>query len=332
MTLADPPPPPSGRSVFDAASIVPARDFVTVLGPDDVRELEAAASPIVARGEGALLELAATGARAFPLPSLGKRLLALRAELLGALGFAVLRGLPVSRYTPLEVATLLLGMGTHVGLPRRQNTQGDLLGHVCDLGLTSADPSVRIYQTRERQTFHTDSCDVVALLCLREAMEGGDSLVVSAGAVYRDLHRRDPALLRRLLSPMAHDRRGELPPNAAPFFLLPVFSWFERELTVFYQRQYIESAQRFSAAPRLHRRTSRPSIFLIRSPTIRRCTCGCASCRATCSSSTTTGFSTTAWPSSTIRGQDARVICSVCGSAAGEPDRSRLPSPRGTDR
>ncbi len=40
---------------------------------------------------------------------------------------------------------------------------GHLLGHVTDLGLTGADPSVRIYQTAERQTFHTDRCDLTCL-------------------------------------------------------------------------------------------------------------------------------------------------------------------------
>ena len=36
-----------------------------------------------------------------------------------------------------------------------------------------------------------------------------------------------------------------------PFFEIPVFSWHEGYLTVCYQRQYIESAQRFDGAMRL---------------------------------------------------------------------------------
>ena len=39
-------------------------------------------------------------------------------------------------------------------------------------GLASDDPNTRIYQTRERQTHHTDSCDVVGLLCLRRRKVG----------------------------------------------------------------------------------------------------------------------------------------------------------------
>jgi hypothetical protein len=227
------------------------RDLPARLDEADVTELEAAARPYVARGEAVLHELPHLSAEGFPLPRIGPRLVALRKELLYGLGFALLSGLPVERHSPLELATIFMGIGAHLGSARCQNAAGHVLGHVCDLGRSSADPNVRIYQTRERQTFHTDSCDVVGLLSLRQAKTGGDSLLVSGGAIYNELHRTRPDLLARLMRPMAHDRRGEVPGGMAPFFLLPVFSWFEGELTVFYQRQYIESAQRFEDAPPL---------------------------------------------------------------------------------
>ena len=132
---------------------------------------------------------------------------------------------------------------------RLQNKLGHVLGHVAYLGLKSVDPNVRLYQTSERQTFHTDSCDVVALLCLRPAMQGGISSIVSAAAVFEEMRRLRPDLLQRLLIPMAHDRRGEVPPGQKPFYLIPVFSLFEGNLTVMYQRQYLDSAQRFPDAP-----------------------------------------------------------------------------------
>jgi hypothetical protein len=58
-----------------------------------------------------------------------------------------------------------------------------------DLGLASNDPNVRIYQTHERQTFHTDSCDIVGLLCLKTAKSGGLSALVSST---HDLQRDAP--------------------------------------------------------------------------------------------------------------------------------------------
>ncbi|KXZ44802.1 hypothetical protein GPECTOR_62g917 [Gonium pectorale] len=96
-----------------------------------------------------------------------------------------------------------------------------------------------------------DSCDVVGLLCLREAASGGDSLLVSADTLFNELRSAAPHLAARLLAPMPHDRRGEVPAGQLPFFDIPVFSWFEEQLTVFYQRQYFDSAQRFPEARRL---------------------------------------------------------------------------------
>ena len=85
----------------------------------------------------------------------------LRHELLNGRGFALIRGLKIGNLTEREVGILFFGLGSYFGNARSQNAAGELLGHVKDIGVSSLDNSVRIYQTNERQTFHTDSCDVV---------------------------------------------------------------------------------------------------------------------------------------------------------------------------
>jgi len=60
-----------------------------------------------------------------------------------------------------------------------------------------------------------------------------------------------PELAACLFEPVATDRRGEVPPGAKPYFEIPVFNWFASRLSVIYQRQYIDSAQRFPDVPRL---------------------------------------------------------------------------------
>ena len=50
---------------------------------------------------------------------------------------------------------------------------------------------------------------------------------------------------------MATDRRGEVPEGQKPYFEIPLFNWHKGFLTALYQRQYIDSAQRFADAPRL---------------------------------------------------------------------------------
>mgnify|MGYP003676150441 FL=1 len=163
----------------------------------------------------------------------------------------MLRGLPVEQYEQQFAATIFCGIGAHLGSARSQNAQGHILGHVRNTGASSSDPNARIYQTAERQSFHTDSADVVGLLCLRVAKQGGESLLVSAESIYNRMRELRPDLLARLFEPIATDRRGEIPEGAKPYMEIPVLNWYQGFLTVFYQRQYIDSAQRFEEAPRL---------------------------------------------------------------------------------
>ena len=223
------------------------RAWLYHLSADDIFELENAARHYLALQR----DVGEITAAEFPLASLADRLQALKKKLLHGNGMEVLRGLPIAHYSQEFAATVFCGIGAHLGSARSQNAAGHILGHVRDLGASSKDPNTRIYQTAERQTFHTDSADVVGLLCIREAKEGGQSLLVSAESIYNRMRALRPDLLEKLFDPIATDRRGEIPQGAQPWMSIPPLSWHEGRLTVFYQRQYIDSAQRFEAAMRL---------------------------------------------------------------------------------
>ena len=243
----DLPPVQTGPAAWLGPEMAARRDWVEVLSPAEVAEVEVAARSLSDRNA----DIASISATAFVLPTLAPRLANICAELLHGRGFVLLRGLPVQHW-PLQLsAAAFVGIGSHFGPAVSQNAQGHVLGHVRDLGLSSDDPHVRIYQTAERQTFHTDSCDVVGLLCLQTARVGGDSALVSSSTLWNEMRARRPDLARLLLQPIATDRRGEVPAGELPFFTIPVFNWFEGQLSAIYQRQYIESAQRFEQAPRL---------------------------------------------------------------------------------
>ena len=186
-----------------------------------------------------------------PLPTLAPRLEGLLKEVLNGRGFVLIKGLPVERWTKRQAAIAFLIIGAHLGNLRMQNAEGHLLGHVRDLGRSSDDPNTRIYQTRERQTHHTDSCDVVGLLCLRAAKSGGLSSLVSSTTIFNEMRRRRPDLLKILMDPIETDRRGEVPEVAKPYFTIPVFNYHEGLVSAIYQRQYIESARRFADVPPL---------------------------------------------------------------------------------
>ena len=110
-----------------------------------------------------------------------------------ALAFSFCAACPCGKRSPTYPATVFRGLGAHLGNARSQNADGHLLGHVRDDGEDANDPNTRIYRTSARQTFHTDSADVVGLLCIRAAKSGGESLLVSAESIY---HRMMPPSVR----------------------------------------------------------------------------------------------------------------------------------------
>jgi len=236
-----------GPSAWYGPPMAPRTDWIEPLADEEIAEIESAMRTFGEAG----LESAALRREDFPLPTLGPRLRRILAEVLHGRGFVLLRGLPVQAWGPRQSALAFLGLGLHLGNLRSQNAQGHLLGHVRDQGLSSRDPTVRIYQTRERQNYHTDSCDVVGLLCLHPARSGGLSSLVSTVTIFNELRRRRPDLARVLFEPLETDRRGEVPPGQKPFFRIPVFNWHAGLQTTIYHRPYIESARRFADVPPL---------------------------------------------------------------------------------
>ncbi len=221
------------------------RDWLVELSAADVAEIEAA---VGATRDHELLDI---DARSFALPTLAPRLLALREEIVWGRGFVQLRGLPVERWSMRDAAAAYWGLGTHLGRAVSQNAKGHVLGHVRDLGLSATDSNARVYQTTARQFFHTDSCDIVGLLCLKTAREGGLSCLVSSAAVYNRLLARRPDLVAELLRPVCIDRRGEAHRDGRGWWRAAVLNLHEGHLIAIYTRRYIESAQRFPEVPRL---------------------------------------------------------------------------------
>jgi Taurine catabolism dioxygenase TauD, TfdA family len=219
------------------------------LSPSEITEIEAAVREVKTRR----LDIADIRREDFRLPTLGPALERLCAEVLDGRGFVLLRGMPVEDRPIADSATAFWGIGTYFGNARSQNAKGHLLGHVYDLGLglSATNPNLRSYATAERQNFHIDRCDVVALLCLRRAKSGGLSTIVSSMAVHNAMAARQPDLLDRLYRSFPVDRRGEVPEGKAPFYEAPVFNVHAGYVSVLYSRLHIGSAQRFPAARRL---------------------------------------------------------------------------------
>ena len=237
-----------GAAVWRGPEMAARDDWIETFSAAELAEIEAAAGPL-ADGQ---VDIATISPQQFNLPTLAPRLARIRHKLLQGRGFVLLRGLPVQRWSLRQSATAFYGLGTHFGAARAQNAKGHLLGHVYDLGLDIGKPSTRYYQTNRELEYHTDSCDIVGLLCLKTSKAGGASRLVSSVTLHDTMLLRRPQLWRALFKPFPTDRRGEVPPGALPWFELPVFNWHKGYLSTIYSGQYIRSAQvNFPAARRL---------------------------------------------------------------------------------
>ena len=187
----------------------------------------------------------------FPMPRVAQRLAPVRRELLSGRGFHLFRGLPVQRYTIRQAAIAYWALGAHIGDPVSQNGKGHVLGHVTNLGLNYADPEVRGYQTNARLPYHTDTSDVVGLLCLRTSKSGGLSSLVSSTSVWNELVRSRPDHARTVMQEFHRTRWGEIPAGRKPYSSAPLFAPAGGRMIATYVRSAIAKAQAMPEVPRL---------------------------------------------------------------------------------
>ncbi|MGD9996363.1 MAG: TauD/TfdA family dioxygenase [Ilumatobacteraceae bacterium] len=165
-------------------------------------------------------------------------------------GLLLLRGFPIDLLDPALVEVAYAGLCNHFGTLVPQNAAGELLTHIRDDRLGQTGPHIRKYRTNERQDFHTDGADVIALLCLHRARTGGESMVVSSLALYNELLRRRPDLLEVLYLPFHWDRQGDDAVGDRWFRLAPINDLPDGP-RLFYLGWYIRDAQRHQDVPRL---------------------------------------------------------------------------------
>ncbi len=188
----------------------------------------------------------------FPLPILGARLRRIEKELIDGRGFVLIRGIPRRRYDNDEMCMLYWGIGMHLGKPWPQNKRGHVLGDVIDQGKRPDDQTSRGNEIGGIAfPYHSDGADLVGLMCLQTAREGGTSTVCNAVAIHNDLVRTRPELAAALYEPQPYDFRGEEPEGGRPWYEVPVFTRWGKRLFVRYIRPYILASQRHDSAPRI---------------------------------------------------------------------------------
>ncbi|KZF24353.1 Clavaminate synthase-like protein [Xylona heveae TC161] len=217
--------------------------------PEQIEELSDAADAFLANG----LPLTGISKETFPLPHLSAFLESVRSELVDGRGFILFKGFPTWAWGNHKSAVAYMGLGTYLGYFVSQNGRGHVLGHVKDLG---EDPTqidkVRIYRTNARQFFHADDADLVGLLCIARALEGGESDIVSSHHVFNVLQAERPDVVRTLTEPIWYfDRKGETSRGQDDYIRTSVFYLEKGENGRVYTKwdpYYVRSLTRFSDA------------------------------------------------------------------------------------
>ena len=194
----------------------------------------------------------------FALPSAKAFFDDVREELENGSGMVSMRGLDVGRYDAEQLRRIWYGLGSHLGTPMFQNYRGEVMREIKDEGMgvgaklygATVDASGKQFLSSGARTlspgqlrFHTDRCDVVGLLCVRQASEGGISKLASSATVYNEMLKRRPDLHALLCQPIARTRFGEEAGGEHVVYNLPVFGVRDGKLTSHFSLTYIENAQ-----------------------------------------------------------------------------------------
>ena len=236
----------TGKAAWYGSDLANEAGWAHTFTTAEVAELEAAAKASAGRDTATLTEAD------LPLPSLEPILRDVRQSVVDGRGFALLRGLPVERWSKDITARAYWAIGLRIGRAVVQNRHGHVLGHVRDIGGDVNAPTQRGYQSAANLPFHTDiGAEVVGLFCLKPAKAGGRSSIVSAATIWNEIVVRRPDLAKVLTEPFYRDRRGDETEGQKPWYAMPVFMPAGGRMAVAYVRRFIESCQRFGDVPRL---------------------------------------------------------------------------------
>ncbi|HVZ45595.1 MAG TPA: TauD/TfdA family dioxygenase [Ramlibacter sp.] len=240
-------PVQQGRHVWSGTELAQSTDWITTFTASEADDVLSALA--AARSSGKPLEqIRRTD---FPLPRLQAKFQALSRELESGRGFVLVRGLDLQGLSDDQCRTLFWGLGLQLGAPLSQSKLQNYIAEVRNIGEAMGQATTRAYRAGGPLRFHTDQCDVLALLCVREAISGGESRVVSSAAIHNAVLERRPDLLAELRGPFFFSRQGEEYGDELPWYERPIFDTEQGFFTSIFSRSYIESAQRMAQVPRL---------------------------------------------------------------------------------
>lgn len=190
----------------------------------------------------------------FPLPTFSSQLAAMGRDLDRGTGLRLLKGVPIAGLSIGDIELLYAGLTSHMGTMINQDVHGTLIDHVYDRGFSYDNIAVRGYTTNAQLSPHCDSGDVVGLLCVRPAMEGGINNLSCAMAIYNAILDSHPEYLTPLYRGFYYNIRGNGPIGKfqdSTSHRVPVFSYYQSQLSCRFNEKAILTAEQLSSEIKL---------------------------------------------------------------------------------
>lgn len=240
--------PVTGEAAWRGDRLTQEGNWIYHLSDVQIAELEVLGQRFVEQSP----DLRTVAAADYPLVATAEAVEGWRETVDFGRGFLLVRGLRTHLYSDALSAAIYYILGLHMGDPIRQNEMGDLVDHVyATSDKTMDDPTAISSKVRDKLVYHSDSSDIVSLMCLRPAREGGLSCLVSGAEIYNEILRRRPDLAPLLLEPFHWDWRRQDAESPALTYISPIISMTEGVFSMYAGSLYIITAQEYPGVPQL---------------------------------------------------------------------------------
>ena len=131
----------------------------------------------------------------FSTPAIDRLMDELREVIMNGAGVVLLKGVTPDRFSDDDMYRLYWGLGTHLGRGLPQSRQMEMIGLVQE---EDSNPNARGYRSSNALGMHTDAFEIVGLMCVRRAEQGGESSLASALTMHNKILVERPELLPAL--------------------------------------------------------------------------------------------------------------------------------------
>jgi hypothetical protein len=176
----------------------------------------------------------------FDHPAVDRLLDRVRDVIMNGRGILIVSGVTPARFSEEAFERIYWGFGTHLGVGAVQSRNGDRLGYVQN---NPDDEVKRGYRSLRELHMHTDSYEIVGLMCVRRAKSGGASGLAPSLSIHNEILRARPDLLAPLYRGFRiASEEARWSSKAITDEAMPVFCYVDGKLSCMYEPSHMKNA------------------------------------------------------------------------------------------